>query len=150
MTSPAGAAMCAFIPPFLRYLRDGLADENLSPARFQVLQVLAGGNELTMVGLADALCVTKRNVTALIDGLEKEDLVVRRAHPTDRRSKIISLSKRGERRFTEVAKVQQAHLEKLTAGLDPSQQQVLVDYLSQLTQAMLNQADELDPPHQEL
>lgn len=142
MTNPAGVALCAFIPPFLRYLRDGLAEENLSPARFQVLQVLAGGKELTMVRLADTLSVTKRNITALIDGLENEGLAVRRAHPTDRRSKIISLTKKGEQTFSQVAKVQQAHLEKLTAHLDPEQQQVVAESLSRLTQAMIGQGSE--------
>ena len=129
--------MCAFVSPFMRYLRDGLAKENLSPARFQVMQALSGGNEVSMVRLAEMLSVTKRNITTLVDGLEKDALVVRHEHPTDRRSKLVSLTPSGEETFSQVAKVQQAHLEKLTAHLEPAQQQSLAASLSLLTTVMI-------------
>ncbi|MGD1935269.1 MAG: MarR family winged helix-turn-helix transcriptional regulator [Candidatus Phaeomarinobacter sp.] len=136
MTKSAGTAMCAFSTPFLKYLRDGLVEENLSPARFQVLQALSGGEEVSMVRLAEMLSVTKRNITTLVDALEKEALVSRKAHPTDRRSKLVSLTKNGEETFSQVARVQQAHLEKLTAHLDAKQQHVLAESLSRLTSVM--------------
>lgn len=33
-------AICQFIPPFMRYLREGLAGLNMSPARFRILAAL--------------------------------------------------------------------------------------------------------------
>jgi DNA-binding MarR family transcriptional regulator len=38
------------------------------------------------------LGVTATNVTALVDSLEKDGLVIRQPHPTDRRATVIELS----------------------------------------------------------
>jgi DNA-binding MarR family transcriptional regulator len=45
-----------------------------------------------MSDLKEELGVTATNITALIDSLESDGLVVRRAHPTDRRATVIELS----------------------------------------------------------
>lgn len=45
-----------------------------------------------MSELKDELGVTATNITALVDALEKDELVVRKDHPTDRRATVIELS----------------------------------------------------------
>ncbi len=45
-----------------------------------------------MSDLKKELGVTATNVTALVDSLENDGLVVRRRHPTDRRATVIELS----------------------------------------------------------
>jgi len=45
-----------------------------------------------MADLASALGVTPRNVTTLVDGLEREGFVRRQPHPTDRRATVIELT----------------------------------------------------------
>ena len=45
-----------------------------------------------MADLASALDVTPRNVTTLVDGLERDGIVHRRPHPTDRRATVIELT----------------------------------------------------------
>jgi DNA-binding MarR family transcriptional regulator len=45
-----------------------------------------------MADLAGSLGVTPRNITALVDGLEAEDLVRRVPHPTDRRITMVELT----------------------------------------------------------
>ncbi|MEM8916350.1 MAG: MarR family transcriptional regulator, partial [Pseudomonadota bacterium] len=64
---------------------------NVSPARFQIMQTLSGGSSLSMAELADRLSVTKRNITTLVDGLERDGLASRHPHPTDRRSTLVEL-----------------------------------------------------------
>ncbi|MEM6481982.1 MAG: MarR family winged helix-turn-helix transcriptional regulator [Pseudomonadota bacterium] len=136
MTVSSSEAICAFIPPFLRYLRDGVAKVNLSTARFQTLQALAGGKVLTMVELAERLSVTKRNVTTLIDGLERNGLAKRSPHPTDRRSKRVQLTEIGETVFLQAAEVQRDHIDNLLGLLEPEQRQTLATGLALLTDAM--------------
>ena len=138
MTVSSGEAICAFVPPFLRHLRLGLAKVNLSTARFQTLQALAGGEVLTMVELAERLSVTKRNVTTLVDGLEKDGLAKRRPHTTDRRSKCVQLTEVGETVFLRAAEMQRAHLEKLLGCLEPEQRKALAAGLALLTEEMTN------------
>lgn len=75
-----------------------------------------------MIELADRLSVTKRNVTALVDGLEKEGLARRQPHPTDRRSTVVALTALGKEAFSEAAKIQRDHLSALIETLDPQQQ----------------------------
>ena len=48
-----------------------------------------------MSDLGDELGVTARYVTSLVDGLEKEGLVRRVPHPTDRRATIIESTPKG-------------------------------------------------------
>ena len=48
-----------------------------------------------MCHLSEALGVTARNVTTLVDALEDEQLVKRLAHPTDRRATLIELTPKG-------------------------------------------------------
>jgi DNA-binding MarR family transcriptional regulator len=50
---------------------------------------------MTQRALARTLGVTPRNVTGLLDGLQGDGLVLREAHPTDRRATLVSLSTRG-------------------------------------------------------
>jgi len=138
--SPADA-ICEFVPPFLRFLREGTAKVDLSPARFQVLQALSQGQPRSMVDLAERLSVTKRNITTLVDGLEKDGLAIRSPHPTDRRSKLVELTTKGQATFREAAKSQRKHIENLMDNLEPAQQMLMAQALVQLTDAMMSNRD---------
>ncbi|MEM7138037.1 MAG: MarR family transcriptional regulator [Myxococcota bacterium] len=141
MTTPAVEAICEFLPPFLRFLRQLLAELDLSPARFQVLEALGQGEALRMVELADRLSVTKRNITALVDGLEKDGLVERRPHPADRRSTLISLTSEGRSVFAKAARAHSRHLEALLGDLGPQQRDAMTRALNQLTERLRNESD---------
>jgi DNA-binding MarR family transcriptional regulator len=78
-------------------MQRGLAAHGLTQARAHLLWELGPAERLTQRELADALKVTPRNVTALIDGLETTGFVRRTTHPTDRRALVIVLTKKGER-----------------------------------------------------
>ncbi|MEM6626065.1 MAG: MarR family transcriptional regulator [Pseudomonadota bacterium] len=105
----------------------------MSPARFQILDALSRGDEQTMVELADRLSVTKRNVTTLIDGMERSGLVVRRPHPTDRRSTLVALTEPGRDAYAKAARAHSAQLDALVDELDPAQLQAFAEALTQLT-----------------
>jgi DNA-binding MarR family transcriptional regulator len=62
-----------------------------SYARVRLLCELHRDGPQRMADMAAALDVTPRNVTTLVDGLEREGLVQRRPHPTDRRATVIEL-----------------------------------------------------------
>lgn len=73
----------------LSFERDGLTE-----ARAHLLWVLRGG-PVTQRELADALAVTPRNVTGLVDGLVATGYVAREPHPTDRRAVLVTLTDAG-------------------------------------------------------
>jgi DNA-binding MarR family transcriptional regulator len=78
-------------------MQRGLADRGLTEARAHLLWELGGAERLTQRQLADALRVTPRNVTALVDALEATGFVHRAAHPIDRRAFVVTLTPKGRR-----------------------------------------------------
>ena len=72
-----------------------LAARGLTKARTHVLWELARRGIVHQRVLADAVGVTPRTMTGLLDGLEATDFVVRRQDPADRRAFRIELTARG-------------------------------------------------------
>lgn len=68
---------------------------DLTPARTHLLWALGQRGPVTQRVLADALKVTPRAVTGLVDALVASGLVTREPHPTDRRATLVTLTNRG-------------------------------------------------------
>jgi len=78
-----------------------------SLTRFDVLSQLyrADDSTLSVTVLATRLLAsTSRNITRLVDRMEDDGLVERRANPDDRRSFTISLTRKGRQVFEEMAR----------------------------------------------
>jgi DNA-binding MarR family transcriptional regulator len=78
----------------------------LTPARTHLLWELGRRGPVPQRVLADALKVTARAVTGLVDALVAQELVTREAHPTDRRATLVTLTPEGE---TLVAQLKRDH-----------------------------------------
>jgi DNA-binding MarR family transcriptional regulator len=86
-----------------------LAARGLTRARATVIWFLHQGGPMTQRQLADALDVTPRNVTGLIDALQAAGFVDRNPHPEDRRATLVTLTALGRR----AAAAMQADRERL-------------------------------------
>jgi len=84
-------------------LDKGLAERGLTRSRAPVVWQLHQRGPVTQRELAEALGVTARNVTGLVDGLEAAGIVTREPHPTDRRATLITLTERGAASAAEMA-----------------------------------------------
>jgi DNA-binding MarR family transcriptional regulator len=73
-----------------------LARDQLTVSRTAVLWQLRANGAMTQRSLADALGVSARTVTGLIDGLASTGFVTREAHPTDRRATLVTFTERGQ------------------------------------------------------
>lgn len=69
-----------------------MTEKRLSPQRLRILGALHEHGPRIMCDLKEELGVTATNITALVDSLETDGLVMRRSHPTDRRATLIELS----------------------------------------------------------
>lgn len=67
----------------------------LTTPRTHLLWVLFHSGPATQVQLAEALSVTPRHVTTLVDALDATGLARREPHPTDRRAVLVHLTERG-------------------------------------------------------
>jgi DNA-binding MarR family transcriptional regulator len=85
-------AIASFSSTFERWARSLVAADAPSYPRLKLLYALHCDGPQRMADLAATLEVTPRSVTALVDGLEREALVRRQPHPTDRRATMIELT----------------------------------------------------------
>jgi DNA-binding MarR family transcriptional regulator len=73
----------------------GLAALGLTRARTHLLWVVLQDGPSTQRHLADALGVSARNVTGLVDALVASGFVRRQPHPTDRRATLVDFTELG-------------------------------------------------------
>jgi DNA-binding MarR family transcriptional regulator len=86
--------------------------------RVRAIRTLAR-EPLSMGELAAALGIDRPNATVLVDDLEAQGIVRRRAHPTDRRAKLVEPTRRGKalaRRADEILATPPAALAALDAA----------------------------------
>ena len=79
-----------------------LAREGLTVPRAHLAWRVHHDGPTTQRELADALNVTPRNVTGLVDGLVASGFVTRERHPTDRRATLVALTERGAATLAEM------------------------------------------------
>ena len=71
------------------------AESGLTAARVHLLWTLGAAGPSTQQALAEALGVTPRNVTGLVDALAASGHVTREPHPTDRRAVVVTPTSAG-------------------------------------------------------
>jgi DNA-binding MarR family transcriptional regulator len=92
-----------------------LASFDIRPAQFSVLVVIEANSGLSQADLAERLGIERARLVRLLDGLEKRDLIRRRASPRDRRSHALSLTREGQKslkRMKLMAAGHESNLEK--------------------------------------
>lgn len=94
-------------------MQQGLAERGLSLARANVLWELQERGPCTQQALSQALRVTPRNITGLVDGLEADGLARRTSHPTDRRATLVALTEKGRALATSLRREQEAFAQHL-------------------------------------
>jgi DNA-binding MarR family transcriptional regulator len=102
-------------------MNSSLGELGLTPARTHLLWELCHRGPSTQRVLADALGVTPRNVTGLVDGLEETGYVTRQPHPRDRRATLVTLTDRGTEVTTRMEQEHEQFARLLFAEL-PDQQ----------------------------
>ncbi|HKH07936.1 MAG TPA: MarR family transcriptional regulator [Agromyces sp.] len=97
---------------------DGTA---LTPARTHLLWVLHHAGPSTQQALAQALEVTPRNVTGLVDALAASGFLTREQHPTDRRATLVTLTDEGTRAMAAMTEERAQLATALVAGLSDAE-----------------------------
>jgi DNA-binding MarR family transcriptional regulator len=113
-------------------MAEDLAARRLTQARATLMACLLRMGPSNQRTLADALRVTPRNVTGLVDALEEAGLVVRSPHPDDRRATLVSLTDAGARAASSLARDEQALAQFLFAGHDRRDLEALVETLDRV------------------
>jgi DNA-binding MarR family transcriptional regulator len=125
-------ALFAIEPALNNWLKMGFRARGVTYARLRLMTALRYGGPRRMRDLGDELGVTARNVTGLVDALEREGLVERQPHPEDRRATLVRLTAAGERVSGELLAEQRAALAALFAELPAADQRNLLRALESL------------------
>ncbi len=117
--------------------RLSFGDQHLSLSRVKVLLALAESklqqdDHLCMRDLAEELAVTPRNITTIVDGLEREGLLARHPDPHDRRAIWLELTPVGLSQIEQVQKLKQDISANFFEPLDSSSRGQLATILTRL------------------
>jgi DNA-binding MarR family transcriptional regulator len=104
--------------------------------RMNLIHVIAEDGPQIMAALRDRLGVSARNITVLVDGLERDGFVRRVRHPTDRRATIIELTDAGHAAHRNVYATHADRAAALFAALPPTDQRHLARILLRLAQTL--------------
>ncbi|CAG6398568.1 MarR family transcriptional regulator [Streptomyces cocklensis] len=117
------------------YVDAQLRGHGLSVPRLRLLRALAAApadEPLRMRDLGEALNVAARTVTSLVDALERDGLVERVRHPTDRRAYLLALTDLGRTTHARAEDIDRAALATATRALSAKQRALLLDLLAVL------------------
>jgi DNA-binding MarR family transcriptional regulator len=134
------AAFTELGPAWGNWLGACLPSEAVSYIRLRLLRALECHGDQTMTQLAHALNITQRRVTALVDALEADGFVARRAHPTDGRSTVVSLTKSGRAQQDVNWQQQQTEIGRAFGDLSAEHQKQLLEITPLLTEALRRHA----------
>jgi MarR family transcriptional regulator, transcriptional regulator for hemolysin len=122
-----------------------LAPLGLSGRGYHVLRAALSG-EHTQKELADMVGLDKTTMVVTIDELERDGLAERRPSPTDRRARVIAVTKAGRRKVAEADAIKERVQADVLQALPARQRKALLDALAELVQGRLAEAADCDPP----
>ena len=120
-----------------KYMSAYLADFGLTASKFNTLQVLQDepSRTVTQNELGTKLTVTGASITGVLDRLERDRLVARESHPSDRRANLVRLTDEGEALIQTATDLHAARMQELMDVLDESEKQTLIQVLQRLSEA---------------
>lgn len=114
-----------------------MSAQGLSLARGKLLSAIAHEGTCRPAELAQVLQQSPRTITDAIDAMDRDGLLVRKRHPTDRRSQLLELTEAGKQALEQTKKPKKDAIDRLFHGLDlPARQQLLASLKSIETHAV--------------
>ncbi|HEY3552754.1 MAG TPA: MarR family transcriptional regulator, partial [Solirubrobacterales bacterium] len=99
-----------------RRFAERIADADLNPPLFRVLNLVAAAEGQSQQAIAAAIEIPPSRMVALVDELEQRGLVERRPKPEDRRVRALFLTAKGKRCLERGRKIAAEHEKELTKG----------------------------------
>jgi MarR family transcriptional regulator, 2-MHQ and catechol-resistance regulon repressor len=99
---------------------------------FTILEILLNKGDLPISSIGAKLYLTNGSMTAAIDRLERKGLVERIAHETDRRTKLVHLTKMGRQVINPIFREHAAVIHAATNGLKREEKELVVELIKRL------------------
>src|SRR5437588_11949595 len=115
------------------YAEKSISELEMCGSDFAVLEAVLRKGPLPINEIGKKVLLTSGSITVAVDRLETKGLVERRAHGTDRRAKIVHLTKEGRKVITRVYANYAADMERLaSASLTRAERKTLIRLLKKI------------------
>jgi MarR family transcriptional regulator, 2-MHQ and catechol-resistance regulon repressor len=115
------------------YAGKSVTELEIAGSDFAVLEALLHKGPLPVNDIGKKVLLTSGSITVAVDRLEKRGLVERRAHNTDRRARVVHLTKEGRKLITRAYDRHAADMERLaSASLTKAERQQLIRLLKKI------------------
>ena len=112
------------------YAEKSILELEMCASDFAVLEALLHKGPLPINQIGKKVLLTSGSITVAVDRLETKGLVERRAHGTDRRARVVHLTKEGRKLITRAYADHAADLERLaSASLTRAERETLIGLL---------------------
>lgn len=98
-----------------------LAERSLTPHHYGVLMALDERGPLGQQQLSELVGIDPRNAVPIIDGLADRSLLARAVHPTDRRRRVVTLTKAGRAVVRDLTRTGGQIERQFLRALDPAE-----------------------------
>jgi DNA-binding MarR family transcriptional regulator len=113
---------------FLRFSKDLLSSEDLTPDQYQaLLAIRASASKLSIRDLAEQLQVRHHSTVGIVDQLVSRAAVVREVAPDDRRKILLSLTEKGEEMIQRLAPPHHQELGRLCPEMIETLQRICAE-----------------------
>jgi DNA-binding MarR family transcriptional regulator len=103
-----------------------LEDAGISFSQLKCLGLLSNADApLSLGALSEEIGLSLAAVSRAVDGLVQRGELKRTEDPSDRRSKLVTVSARGRRTYERVVAVRMAGVERFVEGLEPDEREAL-------------------------
>jgi DNA-binding MarR family transcriptional regulator len=128
------------LAPRLVEIQDlGAREYGMSYARGRVVAALHASGPVLMRALSQAVGVTPRTITGLVDALEADGWVERRAHPSDRRATIVALTPAADAAFARLLEAYRGLAQDLVGEIPEADQRCALSVIEHIS-ARLDEA----------
>ena len=115
------------------YAEKSISKLEMCASDFAVLEALLHKGPLPVNEIGKKVMLTSGSITVAVDRLEAKGLVERRAHGTDRRARIVHLTKEGRKLITRAYADHAADMERLaSASLTRAERETLIGLLKKI------------------
>ncbi|OCT11413.1 MarR family transcriptional regulator [Paenibacillus pectinilyticus] len=114
------------------YLTHVLPQFHISPITMYVLEYLRKHPDCIAVDIANEFGLTRGAITQLIDKMEAQGLVVRKPHPTSRRSQLLQMTDKGHELINNILAVYNTKIEQLFTSYTKEELAVLQELLAKM------------------
>ncbi|MDQ0891228.1 DNA-binding MarR family transcriptional regulator [Paenibacillus sp. V4I9] len=114
------------------YLMQVLPHFQISPIMMYVLEFLRKHPECIAVDIANEFGLTRGAITQLLDKLELQGLVIRKPHPTSRRSQLVQMTDKGNELIVSILAAYNKKIEQLFTPYSKEELAILKQLLEKL------------------